>query len=124
MGELMRDFYPAPAVLASFLTGTMQYEIPLTPALSPSDGERFHEPPRLTICSPEPGKGVWCPRFSVSPGTEHPKGWTPNARFMGREYAACRPRTALLRGTNREAGQFSLSPSDGERAGVRGLFQL
>ena len=28
-------------------------------------------------------RGVRCPRFSVSAGTEHPEGWTPNNRFTG-----------------------------------------
>jgi len=48
-----------------------------------SSRERFNER-AFANRAPEPANAVWCPRFSVSPAVEHPKGWTPNRRFMGR----------------------------------------
>jgi hypothetical protein len=54
----------------------------ITPALSPSDGERLYEPPRPAICSPEPpiGKslefsttaGRFLDRVALRPGDGNP----------------------------------------------------
>jgi len=65
--------------------GFLHQQIPLSPALCPllRRRERFHEPPRLTICSHESGRA----RLLPSPyffGDHASAGASPY-RFMGRE---------------------------------------
>jgi hypothetical protein len=87
----------------------MQLNLPLTQALSPSDGERIPrkipriEPLNLSLCKP----------LIIN---------DPFLRFMGRECLRPSNEPSPFGEHSRRVLISSLSPSDGERAGVRGFF--
>ncbi len=67
------------------------------------------------------GRGVWCPRFSVSRIAEHAKGGTPDARFMGRGNRRQRVRSLSAPVQVRDWMVLPLPPEKGRGEGDRAL---